>query len=108
LSTKAESPTLDRTPEAQVGSSCSNSPSETSNGSLVKMPQPRKARASTPATPASKAAAAVGPPSLYLPANNSYPERDVVRLKAGLTLKLMLAICLWARGARRFEVQPRT
>ena len=30
------------------------------------MPQPRKARASMPATPASKRASAAGPPSLYL------------------------------------------
>ena len=35
-------------------------------GSDVKMPQPRKARASKPATPASKRASAAGPPFSYV------------------------------------------
>jgi hypothetical protein len=35
-------------------------------GSLVKTPQPRKERASKPATPASNRASAAGPPSLYV------------------------------------------
>ena len=43
--------------------------SETSKGSEVKIPQPRNARASCPATPASKAATPAGPASLYLRAN---------------------------------------
>ena len=34
-------------------------------GSEVKTPQPRKLRASKPATPPSKRASAAGPPSLY-------------------------------------------
>jgi len=42
------------------------SPSETSNGSEVVTPQPRKARVVKPSTPASKLATAAGPPSLYL------------------------------------------
>jgi len=43
-----------------------SAPSETSKGSDVKMPQPRKARASKPATPASKRASAAGPPFSYV------------------------------------------
>jgi hypothetical protein len=39
-------------------------PSETSNGSDVVTPQPRKARVVKPSTPASKLAMAAGPPSL--------------------------------------------